>query len=90
MHDKVELMSEPLLHIKQIKVRYSGLPVIHGVSLAVYPGETVCVVGSNGAGKSTILRAVMGSQRAFDGEILCSLRPGEHYFRLDGTPQQLA
>jgi branched-chain amino acid transport system ATP-binding protein len=63
-------MSEPLLQIKQIKVRYSGLPVIHGVSLEVYPGETVCVVGSNGAGKSTILRAVMGSQRAFEGEIL--------------------
>ncbi len=63
-------MSEPLLQVKQIKVRYSGLPVIHGVSLVVYPGETVCVVGSNGAGKSTILRAVMGSQRAFDGEIL--------------------
>jgi branched-chain amino acid transport system ATP-binding protein len=63
-------MSEPLLQVKEIKVRYSGLPVIHGVSLEVYPGETVCVVGSNGAGKSTILRAVMGSQRAFEGEIL--------------------
>jgi branched-chain amino acid transport system ATP-binding protein len=63
-------MSEPLLQVKEIKVRYSGLPVIHGVSLEVYPGETVCVIGSNGAGKSTILRAVMGSQRAFDGEIL--------------------
>lgn len=63
-------MSEPLLQVKQIKVRYSGLPVIHGVSLEVYPGETVCVVGSNGAGKSTILRAIMGSQRAFGGEIL--------------------
>lgn len=63
-------MSEPLLQVKAIKVRYSGLPVIHGVSLAVYPGETVCVVGSNGAGKSTILRAVMGAQRAFEGEIL--------------------
>jgi branched-chain amino acid transport system ATP-binding protein len=63
-------MSEPLLKVKEIKVRYSGLPVIHGVSLEVYPGETVCVVGSNGAGKSTILRAVMGAQRAFEGEIL--------------------
>ena len=63
-------MPEPLLQLKQIKVRYSGLPVIHGVSLEVNPGETVCVVGSNGAGKSTILRAVMGSQRAFEGEIL--------------------
>ncbi|ABK19069.1 ABC transporter ATP-binding protein [Syntrophobacter fumaroxidans] len=62
-------MPEPLLQVKAIKVRYSGLPVIHGVSLEVYPGETVCVVGSNGAGKSTILRAVMAAQRAFEGEI---------------------
>jgi len=62
-------MPEPLLQVKAIKVRYSGLPVIHGVSLEVHPGETVCVVGSNGAGKSTILRAVMAAQRAFEGEI---------------------
>jgi branched-chain amino acid transport system ATP-binding protein len=62
-------MSIPLLEIKDIKVRYSGLPVLHGVSLAVNAGETVCVVGANGAGKSTILRAVMGAQRAFEGQI---------------------
>ena len=63
-------MSVPLLEIKGIKVRYSGLPVLHDVSLAVNAGETVCVVGANGAGKSTILRAVMGAQRAFEGQIL--------------------
>ncbi len=63
-------MSVPLLEIRCIKVRYSGLPVLHGVSLAVNAGETVCVVGANGAGKSTILRAVMGAQRAFEGQIL--------------------
>lgn len=63
-------MTDPLLEIRGIKVRYSGLPVLHGVSLTVNTGETVCVVGANGAGKSTILRAVMGAQRAFEGEIL--------------------
>ena len=63
-------MSVPLLEIRGIKVRYSGLPVLHGVSLAVNAGETVCVVGANGAGKSTILRAVMGAQRAFEGQII--------------------
>ena len=62
-------MSVPLLEIKGIKVRYAGLPVLHGVSLTVNAGETVCVVGANGAGKSTILRAVMGAQRAFEGQI---------------------
>ncbi len=63
-------MGEPILEIDNIKVRYSGLPVLHGVSLYVDPGETVCAVGANGAGKSTLLRAVMGSQHAFEGSIL--------------------
>lgn len=63
-------MSDPILELRNIKVRYSGLPVLHGVSLSVAKGETVCVVGANGAGKSTILRAIMGAQRVFEGEIL--------------------
>lgn len=62
-------MSEHILQVENIHVRYSGLPVLHGVSLTLDPGETVCVVGANGAGKSTLLRAVMGSQRVFDGSI---------------------
>ena len=50
-------------------MRYSGLPVLQGASLALNAGETVCIVGSNGAGKSMLLRAIMGSQRAFEGRI---------------------
>ncbi|NTV42974.1 MAG: ATP-binding cassette domain-containing protein, partial [Syntrophobacteraceae bacterium] len=46
-------MSEPILKIDGIRVRYSGLPVLQGVSLSVNASETVCVVGANGAGKST-------------------------------------
>lgn len=63
-------MSQPILSLDGIRVRYSGLPVIHGISLDVNAGETVCVVGSNGAGKSTLLRAIMGSQPVFEGRIL--------------------
>jgi branched-chain amino acid transport system ATP-binding protein len=62
-------MSEAILDIEKIKVRYSGLPVLHGVSLQVNQGETACVLGSNGAGKSTLLKAVMGTQHAFEGKI---------------------
>jgi len=60
----------PILEIRDIWVRYSGLPVIQGVSFEVNSGETVCVVGANGAGKSTILRAIMGAQQAYKGSIL--------------------
>jgi branched-chain amino acid transport system ATP-binding protein len=63
-------MSDSILEIDNIKVRYSGLPVLHGISLNVNTGQTACVVGSNGAGKSTLLRAVMGTQPAFEGRIL--------------------
>jgi branched-chain amino acid transport system ATP-binding protein len=59
-----------ILETENIKVRYSGLPILHGISIEVAEGETVCVVGSNGAGKSTLLRAIMGAQPAFEGRII--------------------
>ena len=64
------MMSEAILKIDGIRVRYSGLPVLQGVSLSVNASETVCVVGANGAGKSTLLRAVMGTQPVFEGRIV--------------------
>ena len=63
-------MNPSILETDNIHVRYSGLPVLHGVSIRIAAGETVCVVGSNGAGKSTLLRAIMGAQKAFEGRIL--------------------
>lgn len=63
-------MDEHVLHVKEIWARYSGLPVIQGLSLTVDQGEAVCVVGANGSGKSTLLKAVMGAVQVFDGEIL--------------------
>jgi branched-chain amino acid transport system ATP-binding protein len=62
-------MAKHFFEVKDIKVRYSGLPVIHGLSLIVESGETVCVVGANGAGKSTLLKAIIGSVGVFDGKV---------------------
>ena len=68
----------PVLELNHIKVRYSGLPVVHDISLAVNAGQTVCVVGANGSGKSTLLRAIMGTQKIFHGEILFQGEPIHH------------
>jgi branched-chain amino acid transport system ATP-binding protein len=69
-NNKLPNPTEHILEIKDIRVRYAGLPVIHGLSMNVDRAETVCVVGSNGAGKSTLLRAIMATQRTFEGKIL--------------------
>ena len=50
----------PLLAVRDLFVRYGQVEALHGVSLDVYPGEIVALIGSNGAGKSTTLRAISG------------------------------
>jgi len=58
-----------MLKVSEIEVRYSGVPVIHNVSLEVNQGELVSVVGANGAGKSTLLKAIAGSLHPSRGSI---------------------
>ncbi len=58
-----------MLKVSEIEVRYSGVPVIHNVSLEVRERELVSVVGSNGAGKSTLLKAVAGALHPTKGSI---------------------
>jgi branched-chain amino acid transport system ATP-binding protein len=58
-----------MLKVAEIEVRYSGVPVIHNVSLEVNRGELVSVVGANGAGKSTLLKAIAGALHPSKGSI---------------------
>lgn len=58
-----------MLEVKNISVSYLGLPVIHDVSFRVKEGQMVSIVGSNGAGKSTILKTISGLLRPLRGEI---------------------
>jgi branched-chain amino acid transport system ATP-binding protein len=58
-----------MLEIKNIEVRYTGLPVIKDISLRVSQGELVSVVGGNGAGKTTLFKAIMGVLRPTGGRI---------------------
>ena len=47
-----------LLSVKNLSVSYGNIKALHGISFDVSEGEIVCIIGANGAGKSTTLRAI--------------------------------
>ncbi|MFG1925155.1 ABC transporter ATP-binding protein [Cryptosporangium sp. NPDC048952] len=63
-------MSEQILQVTDLSVRYGRRQVLHSVSLDVRPGETVGIIGETGSGKSTLARAVLGLVPASSGRIL--------------------
>jgi len=60
----------PVVVAHNLTAGYGAAPVLDGVALEVRPGETVAVIGTNGAGKSTTMRALAGLLRPISGEIL--------------------
>ena len=69
-----------MLALESLSVGYGPVEVLHGVSLRIAEGEMVCLLGANGAGKSTTVRAISGLLRPTAGTISFF---GE---RLDGRP----
>jgi len=59
-----------VLEIKDISVSYGSIRAIRGVSLNICEGETVALIGANGAGKTTILQTISGLLRPVRGDIL--------------------
>jgi branched-chain amino acid transport system ATP-binding protein len=58
-----------LLELEDVHAHYGAIEALHGVSLTVEEGEVVTMIGSNGAGKSTTLRAISGLTAATSGSI---------------------
>ena len=63
-----------ILEVEQLAVRYNEVPAVHRVSFSVPAGEIVALLGSNGSGKSSILRAIAGLTAASSGRIVFDLR----------------
>ncbi|MBR6901937.1 MAG: ABC transporter ATP-binding protein [Synergistaceae bacterium] len=74
-------MAEPVLKVENINVYYGSIHAIKGISFEVYEGETVTLIGANGAGKSTTLNTISGllqpstGSMAFLGETLAKVPP---------------
>ncbi len=59
----------PLVEMNDIRVAFGGVHAVDGVSVNVYPGEVVALVGGNGAGKTTLIKTLSGAHKADSGQI---------------------
>ncbi|MFT4103331.1 MAG: ABC transporter ATP-binding protein [Burkholderiaceae bacterium] len=63
-------MAEPLLKVRGLRVAYGGINAVKGIDLDVYPGELVALIGANGAGKTSTLKAITATLRPAAGELV--------------------
>lgn len=64
-----ETGSTPLVDLRDISISFGGIKAVDGVSLDLYPGEVVGLLGHNGAGKSTLIKILAGAYQMDSGEI---------------------
>jgi branched-chain amino acid transport system ATP-binding protein len=78
-------VAEPLVELRGVCAAYGTIEVLHGVDLAIYPGEVLAVLGPNGAGKTTTLKVLAGLHPLAAGEVRVAGR------RVNGaSPEDLA
>ncbi len=74
------MSSEPLLTLCHVDTHYGPIPILQDVSLEIYPGEIVCLLGGNASGKSTTLKTILGFVQPSRGTIAFQGK------RIDGLP----
>lgn len=62
-------MAEPLIELRDIEKHFGAVIALNGVSLTVFPGECHCLLGDNGAGKSTFIKTMAGVHKPTKGSI---------------------
>ena len=64
---------KPILSVKEVYGGYENIQILHGISFDVFQGEKICILGQNGCGKTTLLRAI-ANMIPFQGEVVaCGL-----------------
>lgn len=66
---------QPLVDMRNISISFGGIKAVNDVSIDLYPGEVVGLLGHNGAGKSTLIKILSGAYRMNQGEILVDGKP---------------
>ncbi|MEO1108083.1 MAG: ATP-binding cassette domain-containing protein [Pseudomonadota bacterium] len=67
----------PLVEMRDISISFGGIKAVDQVSVDLYPGEVVGLLGHNGAGKSTLIKVLSGAYQMDHGEILIDGNPVE-------------
>jgi energy-coupling factor transporter ATP-binding protein EcfA2 len=67
------------LEVQDLEVRYGGIRAVQGISFSVNPGEIVAMIGANGAGKSSTLRAIAEAEAATSGGLRLNLNVAVSY-----------
>ena len=65
----------PLVEMRDIRVAFGGVHAVNGVSIDLYPGEVVALVGGNGAGKTTLIKTLSGAHKCDSGQIFVNGEP---------------
>ncbi len=63
------MSSEPLLSVQNVSKKFGGVLALSGVSLDVFRGDIVGVIGPNGSGKTTLVNAITGFIKADTGKV---------------------
>ena len=65
----------PLVELRRMNVSFGGVHAVNDVTVDLYPGEILGLVGGNGAGKSTLIKTLSGAQKPDSGEIFIDGKP---------------
>jgi len=69
MEDSDSLDSQVMISLRDVRVSYGEVEILHGITFDVKRGETLVILGGSGSGKSTLLRTLVGLEKPSSGEI---------------------